>query len=657
MNLKSIFIFFFCVLANISHAQIFINELDSDSPGIDNKEFVEIRTLTPNTTLNGYCLVFFNGNAASSTANQSYHVIDLSSLTTDVNGIATIGNVGVSPVPDLILADNIIQNGEDAIAIYQANPSSFQDGTLATTTNLVNALAYDTSDPDAVVLMALLGITAPQMDENENSLSANESIQRKNNGDYEVKLPTPGAMNDGSGFIYNGIQIQVNTNDRNEGDSLHITFKTHTPVLATLNFNFTLNNAGGFTTADYTGSASISIPLGDSIATAVITTIDDMLNEGDEVLKVKFSVLPVGYNRLNDNIEIRILDNDFVIDPWGPPTLPTYGIVQSTAPAGYYNSIDGLAGLALKQALQDIIADSTIIHAHNYGDIFTILNECDRNPKNSNQVWLMYVETPRSKLDVQSSGSGTGKWNREHIFPQSRGGFANGTSDIPDGINIYVPSNANDLLAGHADAHHLRAEDATENSTRNNKDYGQDYNGPTGNAGSWKGDVARSLFYMCVRYNGLDLVAGNSDDTTKFKLGDLDSLLAWNNSDPRDDFEMNRNNYIYTWQKNRNPFIDLPDLASYLWGTNVGQPYNLGLYIKTVIPYNLKMYPNPSNGKFFISGQFNTATMQVFDLFGKEVYHGQVNTKMPIYLNVESGIYCIKLKIKDEVIYTKIQIN
>jgi hypothetical protein len=640
---------FFCTLffcSQLLTAQIFINELDADTPGIDNKEFVEIRTLSPNTSLNGYILVFFNGNPASSTANLSYYTIDLSNITTDINGIATVGCNSVSPVPDKIFPDNIIQNGEDAIAIYQAPATAFPDGTLATTTNLVHALAYDTSDPDAIAIMALLGIALPQMQMNENEHNAQqtESIQRKNDGSFEVKLPTPGAMNDSSGVLFNGISILASNANRTEGDTIHITITTQTPVTTALNFNISLSN-GNFNLADYTGNVNVAIPAGSSTWSTVITTVDDTNNEGDETAKIKIGAIPTGFNKLNDNLEIIIIDNDFTIDPWGPPTQPTYGIVASTAPVGYYNSINGLSGSALKQALQNIIADSTVVRAHNYGDMIEILKEADHNPKNGNQVCLMYVETPRAKYDFQTTSTGTGKWNREHIYPQSRGGYSNGTADIPDGINVYLPTNANDLLAGHADAHHLRAEDATENSTRNNKDYGQDYNGPTGNQGSWKGDVARAVFYMCVRYNGLDVVTGNPNDTTTYQLGDLDSLLLWNNLDPRDDFEMYRNNYIYTWQMNRNPFIDLPDLASYIWGSNVGQIYHVPLFTTDHTINTLDIYPNPIHSFFYINHNAHKGSFYLYNLNGQLVQNTPFENNNPIQIAQTPGIYLGKFVI------------
>jgi hypothetical protein len=631
-------------LYSVSEAQIFINELDSDTPGIDDKEFVEIRTIAPFTSLAGHVLVFFNGNPASSNANQSYYAIDLNSLTTDTNGIVTIGNVGLSPAPNMIFPDNIIQNGADALAIYAGTLADFPDGTFATSTNLVHALAYDTSDPDALALMALLGITAPQMDENENNLQATESIQRKNNGTFEVKAPTPGAMNDGSGFVYNGLTILANTANKNEGDTMHISITTQTNVATATNFNIGLSN-GNFNTSDYTGLLAVNIPAGSSSFNTVITITDDLIDEGDEVLKIKFGVLPFGLNRLNDNVETRVVDNDFTIDPWGTPLNPTYGVVLSSAPANYYNSLNGLAGNALKIALQNIIADSTIVRAHNYGDITSILMQADHNPKNSNQVWLMYVEEPRAKLDFQTTSSGTGKWNREHIYPQSRGGFANGTDDVPDGPNVYLTTNANDILAGHADAHHIRAEDALENSIRNNKDYGgTDYNGPSGTANSWRGDVSRALFYMAIRYNALQVVSGNLSDSTNGKIGDLDSLLSWNKSDPRDDFEMYRNNYIYdNWQKNRNPFIDLPELADYLWGTKVGDTWVGSLGVKTFTSNSVRLYPNPAVNSFTIDGLEGNGSLYLYNIKGELVMQKQFVSKTIQNVGLPSGIYVLKI--------------
>lgn len=637
---------------SVTNAQVVINELDSDTPSTDDKEFIELKSTTPNFSLNGYVLVLFNGTGSQ--ANLSYYVIDLDGLTTDVNGILVIGNQLVSPVPTRLLPDNIFQNGPDGVAIYLGNSTDFPNLTPATTTNLVNALVYDTSDADATALMTALGVTT-QIDENANSAQATQSIQRKNDGTYETKLPTPGANNDGSGFVYNGITISIPATQVTEGSSINITFTTQTPVTSDLTFTFSLNS-GSINNPDFTGSTTAFIPTGSTSYTTNITFVDDVLDEGDEVAIVKFGTLPSQYNRINDQIQFRVIDNDFTVAAWGTPLNPTYGIVTPTTPVGYYSSLEGKSGTVLKQAIQDIIANPSVVHAHNYGDIETILKTADQNPLNSNQVWLMYVEQPRSKLDLQETGINTGKWNREHIYPQSRGGFTDGTSSIPDGINVWLPTNADDILAGHADAHHIRAEDGPENSIRSNKDYGE-YLGPTGTQGSWRGDVSRALFYMAVRYNALSVVNGNPANTTVGQIGDLALLLQWNQTDPRDDFEMNRNNYIYTWQVNRNPFIDYPNLADYIWGANAGQTWFSTLSNTNFDATKVVLYPNPTKNNITISGISTDATIEVYSVFGQKVLEQNFTGETSINLNLASGIYLAKIASDKKVVTKKIVVE
>lgn len=628
-----------------SNAQLVINELDSDTPSIDDMEFVELKSVTPNFSLDGYVLVFFNGSATSSTGNRSYYGIDLDGYSTDVNGLILIGNSGVSPVPTKYFPSNIIQNGADAVAIYQANASDFPDMTLATTTNLIDALIYGTSDPDAVGLMNLLG-TSVQIDEDLHSQATSHSIQRKVDGSYEVKIPTPGANNDGSGISFNGLQITTSAAQTVEGGQFTITFTAQNPVSEDLSFTYSLNN-GSFNSADYTANLNILIPQNSQSYSTTVTIIDDVIDDGDELAIIRFGNLPTGYNRVNDLIEVRIIDNDFVVSPWGTPLSPTYGNVSSTAPTGYYDSLTGKSGDELYQAIQDIIANPDVVREHNYGDVTTILEKADQNPLNSNEVWLMYVEQPRAKYRFQTTSSSVGSWNREHIFPQSRGGFSNGTESIPDGINVYLPTDADDLLAAHADAHHIRAEDGPENSARNNRDYGLDYNGPTGNQGSWKGDISRALFYMAVRYNELSLVNGNPPDTTPRELGDLASLLQWNHLDPSDDFEMNRNNIIYQWQINRNPFIDYPDLADYLWGNKVGQAWFPTLSQAEYEILKAAIYPNPSNGEIYVSGISTDAELTLYNITGVKVGQKKVSDMERVQLGLPSGIYLARISSSD----------
>ena len=88
--LKKLFFSFVVLCFSLSNAQIVINELDSDTPSTDDKEFVELKSSTPNFSLDGYALVLFNGTGSQ--ANLSYYVIDLDGYTTDVNGIIVMTN-------------------------------------------------------------------------------------------------------------------------------------------------------------------------------------------------------------------------------------------------------------------------------------------------------------------------------------------------------------------------------------------------------------------------------------------------------------------------------------------------------------------------------------------------------------------------------------
>ena len=636
--LSTLFLFF----GFISSAQVVINEIDADNPGNDIYEFVELKSSTPNFPLDGYVLVFFNDSNSS-----SYYTFDLDGFVTDINGIIHFGNVAVSPAAVGIIPNNKIQNGPDVVALYLGNGSDFpyttSTGTLATLTNLIDAVAYSNSSSSAPSnLMSILNLTVSTADV-ETTSSISKSVQRKNDGTYEVKAPTPGVNNDGSGVVLNYVSVSTSQTSYNEGESFNIIFTTSQVVTGSnLNISFTLNN-GNFDTDDFSGIVNVTIPVGQTTSQTSISLFDDSFDEGDEEMLINVQALPLGYVSNNNNITIRIYDNDYIVQAYGTPLNPTFGLVTPTIPIGYYDSLEGLSGNALKQAVQDIIANPTIVRAHNYGDIEFILKEADKNPLNSNQVWQMYVESPRAILDYQVGSSNIGVWNREHIFPQSRGGFSGGTSSTADGIGVWLPTNADDILSGHADAHHLRAEDGAENSTRSNRDYGSDYNGPTGSQGSWNGDVARALFYMAVRYNGLNLVNGNPSDAIVGQMGDLASLLTWNTTDPRDDFEMNRNNYIYTWQMNRNPFIDYPLLADYIFGANFGQPWSSTLSTQNPIENRVVVYPNPATEYLIVSGLEGSSKVEIYTITGQLVQIQNFENNVQINLDLNAGMYLVKV--------------
>ncbi len=176
---------------------LFINEVDADTPGSDMEEFVEIFDGgAGGRPLDGLVVVFYNGSGDT-----SYAAFDLDGFTTDGAGFFVLGNAAVSP--DLVFAGNGLQNGADAVALYVGNDTDFPNGTAVTTVNLVDALVYDTDDADDAGLLVLLNAGQPQVDEDGAGDKDNDSNQRCPNGfggqrntdAYVQAAPTPGALN------------------------------------------------------------------------------------------------------------------------------------------------------------------------------------------------------------------------------------------------------------------------------------------------------------------------------------------------------------------------------------------------------------------------------------------------------------------------------
>lgn len=229
-------------------------------------------------------------------------------------------------------------------------------------------------------------------------------------------------------------------------------------------------------------------------------------------------------------------------------------------PGNYYDPATGLQGAALKSALHNIIDEHTTI---SYDAVTDALKVLEQDPNNSSNVILLYKQTSTPKTNF---GGGADNWNREHIWPQSHGDF--GTSE-PTGTDL----------------HHMRATDVSVNADRGEKDF--DNGGTTHpeatlckyTTNSWeppdavKGDIARMVFYMAVRYEGdageVNLEIQNNytgTSTSPGYLGKLSTLMAWHYADPVDSREQTRNNTIYyNYQNNRNPFIDHPEYANLIW--------------------------------------------------------------------------------------------
>ena len=221
-----------------------INEIDPDTPSTDQKEFIELHSSASNFSLTGYVLVFYNATGTSPYGGTlSYNAIDLDGYATDINGNFLVGNVLFDPAPALSMLDATLQNGPDVIALYLGDASSFPLNTPVTASGLVDAIAYSnngTNQPSA--LMTALGLTVC-VNENATSNAANHSIQRKLDGTYEVKAPTPGMNNDGSGIVINYMTTTFNAFNYTEGQPINITFTTnYDHVTSNTTFTISLNN-------------------------------------------------------------------------------------------------------------------------------------------------------------------------------------------------------------------------------------------------------------------------------------------------------------------------------------------------------------------------------------------------------------------------------
>lgn len=295
-------------------------------------------------------------------------------------------------------------------------------------------------------------------------------------------------------------------------------------------------------------------------------------------------------------------------------------------PAGYYDGTDGLTGDALKTALHNIIKGHTEL---SYDAVKEALKNTDEDTLNTNNVICFYTGWSYPKTEF---GNGSEQWNREHTWSKSHGDFGN---NPPCGTDL----------------HHIRPTDASVNSAKNNRDfdYGTvqyiDGSGPTNcyeSTNIWeprdevKGDVARMIFYMATRYEGdngePDLEVVDYVNTAPNKepyYGKLSTLLAWNTADPVDNWERNRNDIIYySYQNNRNPFIDHPEFVDSIWGGGSSDT-NTNLIISEVAdPANaanakfVELYNNSdstidfSRDTWYLSRQANGGTWANIQLTG-----------------------------------------
>ncbi|CAM1370714.1 Extracellular ribonuclease (modular protein) [Tenacibaculum litopenaei] len=317
------------------------------------------------------------------------------------------------------------------------------------------------------------------------------------------------------------------------------------------------------------------------------------------------------------------------------------------AQQSYYNDVDlTKSGIALKDALATKIASTHTRNLSYTPGVWEACKATDLNPSNSSQVLLVYgyssSGTTARTRGVNDNGGNSGDWNREHVYPKSLGTPNLGSSG---------PG---------ADAHHLRPSDVSYNSQRGNKKFATG----SGNSGNvtggwypgdeWKGDVARMMMYMYLRYGNQCLpknVAIGTANTVDSNMIDL--LLKWNAEDPVSNIEDARNTYhgnssnTYA-QGNRNPFIDNPNLATQIWGGPVAENRWATASTKDHKLSSVEVYPNPSAiKKIFVKipASVTVSNITLYSVLGKKVLSvtpafGQETLTLD---NLAKGIYLLTL--------------
>ena len=106
---------------------------------------------------------------------------------------------------------------------------------------------------------------------------------------------------------------------------------------------------------------------------------------------------------------------------------------------------------------------------------------------------------------------------------------------------------------------------------------------------------------------------------------------------------MNRNNYIYTWQQNRNPFIDYPLLADYVFGANYGNTWSFALSNESFTDTSIKVYPNPTVDYIIVSGVSSLAKVEIYTITGQKVKELTFENEVKIPLSLQSGMYIVKI--------------
>jgi endonuclease I len=346
----------------------------------------------------------------------------------------------------------------------------------------------------------------------------------------------------------------------------------------------------------------------------------------------------------------------------------TVCFAQNGAPANpYYNGFNwNLTGSNLKNALASKITTTHTEFLSYTPAVWEAIRIVDVDPDNQANVLLVYgwengtdsdVTNDRSR-NKNNSGGNNGNWNREHIYAQSLG-----------------TPNLGQVGPG-ADAHMLRACDVERNNARANRLYTTG-SGNSGNVGlywypgdEWKGDIARILMYMYLRYGNQCLPTGVTTGSTATSDPNITNLiLQWNAEDPVSAMEDNRNTYLGNTQNiygqgNRNPFIDNPYLATVIWGGPTAQNRWPSVFLSQStfsLENAVSIYPNPSNNSTInIGSEIELDEINILTINGQvvqQIKKPTLTNQSYSVTNLQKGFYFVKINSNQQSVTKKIIVN
>ena len=323
--------------------------------------------------------------------------------------------------------------------------------------------------------------------------------------------------------------------------------------------------------------------------------------------------------------------------------LPTV-ILFSAEPTTYYNGAEGESANNLRYALQDIIDGHTNV---GYDGLYNVYETSDLTA--DGKVWDMYSTCTwtHGQKKCGNYKNVCDCYNREHSVPQS---WFNSSSPMV------------------SDAFHVYPTDGKVNGQRSNYQFGECATGTSlgsnalGKAGSssfsgysgtvfepddqYKGDFARSYFYMATRYADKCTSWGNSfGSTSGLSNYSVALFLKWHRQDPVSSKEITRNEAVYAKQRNRNPFIDYPELAEYIWGTKKSETwYKSSTPIEQTPFQHLVIYPNPAKDVVTIASELGEALhYRILNLAGQIVMDGSTVSGSSISVSgLMDGIYLLE---------------